>query len=173
MIVTKKSCRTTLRTLRGFPALKEADRQSYPFVTEAIGMVGDGAGCREGLERTRAFLTSLGRYGTTPFLFSMYGSGELPQAFCRLCAVFEGIYILRKPVSSLVVHSPSRTCRGLLSEGQRFTCSHLVMSASQAPQEYLPQDGPLQGVSRAIFLTDRPLPMKKGKLTRSRPAKGG
>ena len=53
------------------------------FVTEAIGMVGEGAGCREGLERTRAFLTSLGRYGTTPFLFSMYGSGELPQAFCR------------------------------------------------------------------------------------------
>lgn len=53
------------------------------FVTEAIGMVGEGAGCREGLDRTKAFLTSLGRYGTTPFLFSMYGSGELPQAFCR------------------------------------------------------------------------------------------
>ncbi|MPC07945.1 Rab proteins geranylgeranyltransferase component A 1 [Portunus trituberculatus] len=125
------------------------------FVTEAIGMVGEGAGCREGLERTRAFLTSLGRYGTTPFLFSMYGSGELPQAFCRLCAVFEGIYILRKPISSLVVDSSSHTCLGLLSEGQRFTCNHLVMSASHAPREYLPQDESTLGVSRAVFLTDR------------------
>lgn len=145
------------------------------FVTEAIGMVGEGAGCREGLERTRAFLTSLGRYGTTPFLFSMYGSGELPQAFCRLCAVFEGIYILRKPVSSLVVHSPSHTCRGLLSEGQRFTCDHLVMSASQAPTEYLPRDGSTPGVSRAVFLTDRSiLPQEKEQLTLLRvPAKEG
>uniref|UniRef100_A0A0N7ZC84 Rab proteins geranylgeranyltransferase component A n=1 Tax=Scylla olivacea TaxID=85551 RepID=A0A0N7ZC84_SCYOL len=145
------------------------------FVTEAIGMVGEGAGCREGLERTRAFLTSLGRYGTTPFLFSMYGSGELPQAFCRLCAVFEGIYILRKPVSSLVVHSPSHTCRGLLSEGQRFTCNHLVMSASHAPRDYLPWDGSTQGVSRAVFLTDRSiLPHEKEQLTLLRvPAKEG
>lgn len=145
------------------------------FVTEAIGMVGEGAGCREGLERTRAFLTSLGRYGTTPFLFSMYGSGELPQAFCRLCAVFEGIYILRKPVSSLVVHSPSHTCRGLLSEGQRFTCNHLVMSASHAPRDYLPRDGSTQGVSRAVFLTDRSiLPHEKEQLTLLRvPAKEG
>lgn len=145
------------------------------FVTEAIGMVGEGAGCKEGLERTRAFLTSLGRYGTTPFLFSMYGSGELPQAFCRLCAVFEGIYILRKPVSSLVVHSPSHTCRGLLSEGQRFTCNHLVMSASHAPRDYLPRDGSTQGVSRAVFLTDRSiLPHEKEQLTLLRvPAKEG
>lgn len=145
------------------------------FVTEAIGMVEEGAGCREGLERTKVFLTSLGRYGTTPFLFSMYGSGELPQAFCRLCAVFEGIYILRKPVSSLVVHGPSNTCRGLLSEGQRFTCSHLVMSVSSAPQEYLPQSGPAGSVSRAIFLTDRSiLPHEKEQLTLLRlPAKDG
>lgn len=78
-----------------------------------------------------------------------------PNFLFRLCAVFEGIYILRKPVSSLVLHSESNTCRGLLSEGQKFTCSHLVMSVSSAPQKYLPQSGPASRVSRAIFLTDR------------------
>jgi hypothetical protein len=30
------------------------------------------------------FLKSIGRYGNTPFLWTLYGSGELPQCFCRL-----------------------------------------------------------------------------------------
>lgn len=37
----------------------------------------------EGLEATRRFLTSIGRYGPSPFLSVMYGCGELSQAFCR------------------------------------------------------------------------------------------
>jgi RAB protein geranylgeranyltransferase component A len=51
-------------------------------------------GCLEGLAATQKFLLSLGRFGNTPFLWPMYGSGELPQAFCRLCAVFGGVYYL-------------------------------------------------------------------------------
>ena len=34
---------------------------------------------RDGLYATRKFLASLGRFGNTPFLWSMYGAGELPQ----------------------------------------------------------------------------------------------
>ena len=30
------------------------------------------------------FVRSIGRYGNTPFLWTLYGSGELPQCFCRL-----------------------------------------------------------------------------------------
>ena len=37
----------------------------------------------QGLERTQKFLKSVGRYGNTAFLWSLYGSGELPQSFCR------------------------------------------------------------------------------------------
>lgn len=39
--------------------------------------------CMTGVERAQRFLSSLGRYGNTPFLWPMYGSGELPQCFCR------------------------------------------------------------------------------------------
>lgn len=39
--------------------------------------------CIDGIKNTKKFLSSLGRYGNTPFLFPMYGCGEIPQCFCR------------------------------------------------------------------------------------------
>lgn len=53
------------------------------FVLHSIAMVDDQASCEEGLKATHKFLSSLGRFGNTPFLWSMYGAGEMPQAFCR------------------------------------------------------------------------------------------
>ncbi|KAK3857778.1 hypothetical protein Pcinc_035987, partial [Petrolisthes cinctipes] len=139
------------------------------FVTAAMAMVGPDEPCQTGLERTRLFLASLGRYGSTPFLFSMYGCGELPQAFCRLCAVFEGTYVLRKPVSHLVVDGGDKRCIGLVAEGRRFGCDNLVMSSDLTPSDYHGDNGAwseLRHISRAILFTDRSiLPHKEQQLT--------
>lgn len=56
---------------------------------------------RDGLLAARRFLGSIGRYGSTPFLFPMYGCGEIPQCFCRLCAVFGGVYCLKRPIAEV------------------------------------------------------------------------
>jgi RAB protein geranylgeranyltransferase component A len=53
------------------------------YVLYAIAMATDTTPCMEGVARTQRFLNSLGRYGNTPFLWPMYGSGEIPQCFCR------------------------------------------------------------------------------------------
>jgi len=53
------------------------------YVLYAIAMATDNTSCMEGVARTQRFLNSLGRYGNTPFLWPMYGSGEIPQCFCR------------------------------------------------------------------------------------------
>lgn len=37
----------------------------------------------QALQAMKYFLSSLGRYGNTAFLWTLYGSGELPQCFCR------------------------------------------------------------------------------------------
>ena len=52
-------------------------------VTHAIAMVTPETPTLEALRSTQKFLRSLGRYGNTPFLWPMYGSGEIPQCFCR------------------------------------------------------------------------------------------
>uniref|UniRef100_A0AAQ6IFH6 Rab proteins geranylgeranyltransferase component A n=1 Tax=Anabas testudineus TaxID=64144 RepID=A0AAQ6IFH6_ANATE len=73
------------------------------FLLHSIAMVTEDAPTEDGLAATRHFLRSLGRYGNTPFLFPVYGLGEIPQCFCRMCAVFGGIYCLRHSVHCLLV----------------------------------------------------------------------
>ena len=37
----------------------------------------------EGMRLLAKYINSIGRYGNTPFIVSLYGSSEFPQAFCR------------------------------------------------------------------------------------------
>lgn len=91
------------------------------------------AGCLEGLASTKKFLTSLGRFGNSPLLWPMYGSGEMPQAFCRLCAVFGGVYNLDRPVNGLI--TKGNDVVAIVSRGQRIDCKFLVINSQLCPQE--------------------------------------
>uniref|UniRef100_A0A2M4AFS0 Rab proteins geranylgeranyltransferase component A n=1 Tax=Anopheles triannulatus TaxID=58253 RepID=A0A2M4AFS0_9DIPT len=71
------------------------------YVLYAIAMANERTPCREGLAGVKKFLMSLGHYGNSPFLFPVYGCGEIPQCFCRLCAVFGGIYCLKNPIEGI------------------------------------------------------------------------
>uniref|UniRef100_A0A8C0K6Z5 Rab proteins geranylgeranyltransferase component A n=1 Tax=Canis lupus dingo TaxID=286419 RepID=A0A8C0K6Z5_CANLU len=52
------------------------------FVLHSIAMTSETASNTiDGLKATKNFLHCLGRYGNTPFLFPLYGQGELPQCF--------------------------------------------------------------------------------------------
>jgi len=48
--------------------------------------------------RCKLYIDSLSMYGNSPYVYPLYGSGELPQAFSRLCAVYGGTYMLQTPV---------------------------------------------------------------------------
>lgn len=50
----------------------------------------------QGMQALCKHMGSLGRFGTTAFLVPLYGSGELPQAFCRSAAVYGATYLLRR-----------------------------------------------------------------------------
>lgn len=76
------------------------------YLLDAISMSNVHTSFEEGIQSVRRFIESLGRYGNTPFLFPMYGCGELPQCFCRLCAVFGGIYCLRRPIERIELRRP-------------------------------------------------------------------
>ncbi|XP_070554457.1 rab proteins geranylgeranyltransferase component A 2-like [Ptychodera flava] len=127
------------------------------FVQHSIAMVTDQTPTLEGLKATHHFLHSLGRYGNTPFLWPLYGSGELPQCFCRMCAVFAGIYVLRRDGQALIIDEQSKLCKGIIdSEGQRLNCRWIIMEGSYVPHQHSKPE--LMGcVSRGIFFTDRSL----------------
>lgn len=53
-----------------------------------------------GMPNLEQFVSSIGRYGKTPFLWTCYGTGELCQAFCRLSAVYGSVFIIGQDIPS-------------------------------------------------------------------------
>jgi Rab GDP dissociation inhibitor len=48
--------------------------------------------------RMKLYYESLATYGKSPYIYPLYGLGELPQVFARLCSVYGGTYILETGV---------------------------------------------------------------------------
>lgn len=126
------------------------------IVLHSIAGVAENSLTLCGLKATQKFLKSLGRYGNSPFLWSLYGTGELPQAFCRMCAVFGGIYCLRKSVNSLVLDENKKKCVAVISDdGQRLNTKWLIMERSYAPECFNISSS--STISRAILITNKSL----------------
>ncbi|XP_048191476.1 rab proteins geranylgeranyltransferase component A 1 isoform X2 [Perognathus longimembris pacificus] len=126
------------------------------FVLHSIAMTSESnSSTIDGLKATKNFLHCLGRYGNTPFLFPLYGQGELPQCFCRMCAVFGGIYCLRHSVQCLVVDKESRKCKAIIDQfGQRIISKHFIVEDSYFSESTCSQVQYRQ-ISRAVLITDR------------------
>lgn len=59
--------------------------------------------CGETIKKIKLYYNSLSRYGKSPYLYPVYGLGELPQSFARLSAVWGGTFMLNKPVEKISV----------------------------------------------------------------------
>merc|ERR1712230_126459 len=53
------------------------------------------------VERIRLYVNSMARYGKSPYIYPLYGLGELPQGFARLSAIYGGTYMLNTNVEEL------------------------------------------------------------------------
>ncbi|KAF8700452.1 hypothetical protein HU200_034392 [Digitaria exilis] len=67
---------------------------------------------REGIQTIALYSSSIGRFANAQgaFMYPMYGHGELPQAFCRCAAVKGALYVLRMPVSALLMDEQCYIC---------------------------------------------------------------
>lgn len=50
------------------------------------------------IERIKLYGNSVARYGKSPYIYPLYGLGELPQGFARLSAIYGGTYMLNTHV---------------------------------------------------------------------------
>merc|ERR1712000_290138 len=53
------------------------------------------------IERIRLYGNSVARYGKSPYIYPLYGLGELPQGFARLSAIYGGTYMLNTDVDEI------------------------------------------------------------------------
>lgn len=125
------------------------------FVLHSIAMTESSCTTIDGLRATKNFLQCLGRFGNTPFLFPLYGQGEIPQCFCRMCAVFGGIYCLRHKVQCLVVDKESGRCKAIIDQfGQRINAKYFIVEDSYLSEETC-SNVQYKQISRAVLITDQ------------------
>ncbi|KAK9424325.1 hypothetical protein SUNI508_13736 [Seiridium unicorne] len=56
----------------------------------------------EAIQRIRLYGNSVARYGKSPYIYPLYGLGELPQGFARLSAIYGGTYMLNTSVDEVL-----------------------------------------------------------------------
>uniref|UniRef100_A0A8C3KQ48 RAE1/2 domain-containing protein n=1 Tax=Calidris pygmaea TaxID=425635 RepID=A0A8C3KQ48_9CHAR len=143
-------------TFAQFLSTRKLTSSLQHFILHSIAMVSEtDCSTLKGLQATKKFLQCLGRYGNTPFLFPLYGQGEIPQCFCRLCAVFGGIYCLRHPVQCLVVDKESGRCKAVVDHfGQRISANYFIVEDSYL-SESVCTNVCYRQISRAVLITDQ------------------
>jgi len=82
-------------TTRDFIGHAMALYSSDGYITTA-GMAED---C---ITRIRLYANSMARYGKSPYIYPLYGLGELPQGFARLSAIYGGTYMLSTDVDEVM-----------------------------------------------------------------------
>lgn len=104
------------------------------------------------VERIRLYVESLARYTKSPYIYPLYGLGELPQAFARLSAIHGGTYMLNKPIEEIIKENGKVV--GVKSEGEVAKCKFVIGDPSYFPDK-VRQVG---NVVRTICFLDHPIP---------------
>lgn len=160
------------KTFRSYLEHKRLTQNLIHYILYSIGMCDDQTLCPDGVKRVKKFLQSLGRYGNSPFLFPMYGCGEIPQCFCRLSAVFGGIYCLKRPITEIQLNETLDEFHAIKCNEQTIKAKSIVISGTEINHfaHILPKSmdtsttNPHQcgRLSRAIFILTRPLCKQPG-----------
>ncbi|KAI6176020.1 Rab GDP dissociation inhibitor [Aphelenchoides bicaudatus] len=106
------------------------------------------------VEKIRLYSDSLARYGKSPYLYPLYGLGELPQGFARLSAIYGGTYMLDKPVDEIVVENGRVV--GVRSGSEVAKCKQLYCDPTYVKDtNRIKKTGQ---IVRAICLLNHPIP---------------
>lgn len=111
------------------------------------------------IRRIKLYSDSLARYGKSPYLYPLYGLGELPQGFARLSAIYGGTYMLNTPVDEIVFDGPNLV--GIRSGGAVAKCKQVFCDPSYV-QDRVRKTGQ---VIRCICLLNHPVPNTRDALS--------
>merc|ERR1719249_225843 len=115
--------------------------------------------CGDAMKRIKLYSDSLARYGKSPYLYPLYGLGELPQGFARLSAIYGGTYMLDKPIDEIVMDGGKVI--GVKSGGEVAKCKQVFCDPTYVSDK-VTKSGK---VVRCICLMDHPIPNTKDGLS--------
>ncbi|KAI5064185.1 hypothetical protein GOP47_0021252 [Adiantum capillus-veneris] len=134
------------------------DANTVDFIGHALALYRDDAyldqPALEFVKRVKLYSESLARFqGGSPYIYPLYGLGELPQAFARLSAVYGGTYMLSKPGCKVEFDEEGKVC-GVTSDGETAKTKKVVCD----PSYLLNKVRKVGKVARAICIMSHPIP---------------
>jgi Rab GDP dissociation inhibitor len=104
------------------------------------------------VNKLKLYAESLAQYGKSPYVYPVYGLGELPQVFARLCAVYGGTYMLNRPVDKIFYGDDGKVS-GIESQGETAKCKQIVGDPSYFPEKVRK----VGKIIRVICILDHPV----------------
>lgn len=139
------------------------DKDTVDFTGHALALYRDddylAQPCLELIMRVKLYSESLARYGKSPYLYPLYGLGELPQGFARLSAIYGGTYMLDKPVDEIVMENGKVV--GVRCGDETAKCKQVYCDPSYVPD----RSKKVGQVIRCICLLNHPIPNTKDALS--------
>ncbi|MCO5558782.1 hypothetical protein L7F22_012369 [Adiantum nelumboides] len=134
------------------------DDNTVDFIGHALALYRDDAyldqPALEFVKRVKLYSESLARFqGGSPYIYPLYGLGELPQGFARLSAVYGGTYMLSKPGCKVEFDEEGKVC-GVTSDGETAKTKKVVCD----PSYLLNKVRKAGKVARAICIMSHPIP---------------
>lgn len=106
----------------------------------------------------QTYCYSLARYGTSPYIYPVYGLGGLPEGFSRLCAIHGGTFMLNRDVDEILYDDAGRAC-GVRADNQMAKAQMVVGDPSYFPRSKVRPTGQ---VVRCICFLNHPIPDTNG-----------
>lgn len=158
-IFSKKTLDLKTMTAKAFFEYWGLESDTIEFVGHALALNSDDS-FLEGtaatlVQRIKLYKNSLLRFPDmkSPYIYPLYGLGELPQAFARLAAVYGGLYMLNRDIDELV-YDDAGTCIGIKAEDTVAKAKVVIGDPSYFPDKVQSTSK----VIRAIGIMDHGLP---------------
>lgn len=117
--------------------------------------------CLPTIEKMQLYMDSVGRFGSTPFIYPVYGLGGIPEGFSRKAAVGGGTFMLNQDISKMEIGPEGNVC--CVYDGEKKAETSMVIASPY----YLINSGLKDKVKeigkaiRCICILDHPVPHTK------------
>lgn len=126
------------------------------FISHAMCLMTDDdhftAPAASTMKALQCYAYSLARYGTSPYIYPVYGLGGLPEGFSRLCAVNGGTFMLNRDITEIVMEDGKAA--GVKSGNEMAKAKMVIGDPSYFPRDKVKATGQ---VARCICFLNHPV----------------
>mmetsp|Transcript_25594 Transcript_25594/g.38372 ORF Transcript_25594/g.38372 Transcript_25594/m.38372 type:complete len:451 (+) Transcript_25594:440-1792(+) len=105
------------------------------------------------VKELQCYCYSLARYGTSPYIYPIYGLGGLPEGFSRLCAIHGGTFMLNRDVDEITFDGDGKA-NGIKCGNELARAKIIIGDPSYFPRDKVRPTGK---VARSICFLNHPI----------------